>query len=397
MNAPREAPQTHPPGSGCETLDSTFKAVASYLPRALVSATALDRILKLTQQLPAALTGYAGLECRLAAGVERVDAIVEISREAGSILAGRNSSLDLPTHFRADSAWQRVARFAQSWLDPQSPLYWEILGTWLEFDLDRAPARTPVPGFFLRFEGGWPRRRSLPEAVKYRILTEHALPILLGRAPRTAVKAALRNCIEGLPQGARLSEAGLMMQRDADAAEIIRLCFKNPPEQELPAYLAGIGWPGNPRELAATLAEFSTAATGPGQRSMRVGYIDVDVGATIQPTIGIEYFLETSGRQLVSGPVERDWLAGLLQHGLNTPEKHDGLLAWPGYSLTRLSHQLWPSIVVRHTNHIKLVHTPNQPLSAKAYLAFYHRYFKRGASTNPAAEAVNVALQPFTS
>jgi hypothetical protein len=355
------------------TLDETFKVIAPHVPRSLVSRSAFERVLALTRQLPAALTRFAYIECRLAAHDPRVDVIFDITDEGRRIIAGENPVICLPEHLLEDPAWQRIRQFCREWLRSGSQLHHTVRSVWLEFDLAEAPSAVPVPGIFVRLEGGLNQGPGIAESAKSGLLRDVALPLLLGRALEPAIATRMQLCCDALPAGGQLTEAGLMFQRSTDS---LRLCFRKLPEDRLPAYLQSVGWNGDPAGLVTTLNTFSDPAPAGRSRPMRVGYLDLDIGHTAHPTIGLEYFLERP-RQLVHGVAEKVWLDQLVAMGLCAPEKRAGVLQWPGYSQASFAHELWPSIVVRYSNHIKLVHSPDQPLIAKAYLYFFHRFHER--------------------
>ena len=356
------------------TLDGTFAAIAPQLPPSLVSADALERMLAVTRQLPAALTRFAYIECRLAANDPQVDVICDINDEGKLIIAGRNPVIGLPSRLLEHPAWQRIREFCRAWMDPALPLFKAIRSIWLEFDLDRPPSDVPVPGVLIRFEGGTYQETSITESQKYLILRDVVLPLLLDGPVEPAMRTGLQRTFEHLPPLAQLTEAGVMLQRSVD---VVRLCFRKLPEDRLADYLTSIGWDGDLAALATTLKMFSQPAPPGRSRPMEVGYLDVDVGRAVHGTIGLEYFMDTGWQQLVRGLPEKVWLDRLVDAGLCAPEKRDGLLIWPGYSYARFAHEVWPSIVLRHVNHIKLVLAPGQPLIAKAYPYFFHRYYKR--------------------
>jgi hypothetical protein len=60
--------------------------------------------------------------------------------------------------------------------------------------------------------------------------------------------------------------------------------------------------------------------------------------------------------------------------GLCPPGKIDALRRWPGVSRARLCHQLWPVLLVRRINHIKLRIEEGAAVEAKAYLSFHQRF-----------------------
>lgn len=355
------------------TLDKTFSVVAPHLPRILVSPDALNRMLSVTRELPAALARFAYIECRLAANAPQVDVIFDINEDGRHILAGRNPVIRLSERLRGHPIWQRLRRFCREWTTANSVLQQAIRSIWLEFDLDASSSAVPVPGVFVRFEGGTYSQSSIPESAKCRVLCDDVLPLLLGRPVEPATISRLKDCFEALPPRARLAESGVMLQRSRDA---VRLCIKDLPEDQLLDYLHRIGWSGDPAPLRAILQTFSCVVPG-RSRAMNVGYVDVDIGSQVHAPVGLEYFLQKGWQQLVQGGLEALWLNRLVAAGLCMPEKRDAILSWPGYFHARFPHQMWPSIVLRHSNHIKIIHTPGQPLVAKAYLYFFHRFYRR--------------------
>jgi hypothetical protein len=81
--------------------------------------------------------------------------------------------------------------------------------------------------------------------------------------------------------------------------------------------------------------------------------------------------------------VEQAFLDHLVKCGLCLPERRDALLAWPGYEVRTLRHELWPSWLIRRVNCVKLVHEPDREAQAKAYLLAFHQPYLR---TRPRAE-----------
>ena len=374
------------------TLDRTVAVVAAYLPVSLVSPESLQRVISLTRQLPAALSQFVYIECRLTASDPQVDVILNITDAGRRIIAGQNPVIALPERLRAHPLWQRVIEFCRRWTDPRSPLHDTVRSIWLEFDLDERCSDVPVPGIFVRLEGGIDQTTSVPEPEKVLLVCNAILPVLLGRELESSMHEHVRRCIDSLPAGARLSEIGALLPR---ADHWIRLCIKDVPEPLLLPYLSSVGWGGHSNELQSILERFSKAEV-PGHRgAMHPGYLDLDVGDVVEARLGLEYFMERGPRQLVHGVSESAWLDKLVDARVCARDKRDGLLAWPGYFHARFAHEVWPSVVVRHANHVKLVYAPGQPLIAKAYLYFLHQHYKRtdggenpwmrsslGASTN---------------
>jgi hypothetical protein len=326
-------------------LSGTLDRVAPHLPPALVSATALARVRDAAAWLPAALSNWLYLECRL----RRVQA----------------GDASLPAALGGVEAWRRAAALARAWADPGSPLARAVESVWLEFDLDDASAaagRPPAPGVFVdftqeAFESGSPAERFA--------LAEAALrPLLAGEMP-DATARGVRRCFDALPAGAYLLYVGVLLPRGTD---LVRLCVIGLGEDALLSYLRDVGWAGAPDELRALTSELA--------RAPEIVHLDVGPSGAPSPRVGLEYpFARRS--QLRGAIDEVALLDHLVTRGLCTPEKRDALARWPGHAFDTMRHELWPSLVVRRVNHVKLVCDAGRPVRAKGYLAMNHEFYRR--------------------
>lgn len=347
------------------SLSGVIPTVNRYMPAALTPAAALGRLAVNCRALPAALTHGLYLECRLSADA-RVDLVVQVDERGRAILAGANPSARLPWQLLAHPHWEQVRRLCARWADPSSPLAGSIRGVWLEFDAPGAhePADVPLPGVFVKLE---PSAPAGPERALEAVLA--ALP---GVSPMPGSVRAFRRCVEELPAGAYVSYLGSFAPRGTDA---VRLCLVGIVEDALPGYLARVGWPGDPRALADLLR--SVGAPDGRRLHPGPGMLHLDVGGDgVQPRIGLEYVLERGGQ--ISGRLrETGFLDRLVELGLCTAAKRDGLLAWPGYSFENFAHELWPSLVKRRVNHVKLVYEEGRPPEAKGYLCAFSEFYDR--------------------
>ncbi|HEU4455984.1 MAG TPA: hypothetical protein VFR81_23160, partial [Longimicrobium sp.] len=187
------------------SLARTLDAVSPRIPPALVGPAAYRRARAVADHLPAALTTWAYLECRLGPRPAPVDLIIEVDAERRSILTGDNRPLALGDPFRHHPAWRRVADLCREWADPASPLHHAVECLWLEFDVEDRPAALPVPGVFV---GLAPAADALPPAERCG-LALHALEILRGGAVPSATRAAFLPSFLHLPEGARMMHVGL--------------------------------------------------------------------------------------------------------------------------------------------------------------------------------------------
>lgn len=336
------------------SMEDYLNVVVPYLPSELVSASALSNIRALSKVLPP--FSLAGFESRLGTAQPVVDLLVRFPR----------LKLSLPQAFLAHSAWRLLHNLCQDWVQPTSELYDQLQHIWLEFDLDRPPASVPVPCLFLSFSDTVQDARSLVELANR--LPEHTIS--------ASMATNLTQCAHALPANARIEHLGAMLSRPNQA---IRVVVSGIQLQQIPEYLKRIGWQDSTNRLTALISNLL-------ERVDSVAILDLDVGEQILPKIGIECFNRQSSLQ----PRQPQFLDYLVEQGLCTPEKQAAIAQWSGFSQnipqdhTSLGNLLWGdlflrakaySIFWRSVSHIKLSYHPEQPLDAKAYLAFGHNWF----------------------
>ncbi|UBF28793.1 hypothetical protein K9N68_13655 [Kovacikia minuta CCNUW1] len=341
------------------SMQDYLQIVTSHLHPNLVSAEALSHIQPLAQILPA--SSLAGFECRLGENQSGVDFQVRLPCLDQS----------LPEEFLATPAWQFLQDFYQDWASPNSSLRQEISNVGLEFDVNEQLSQIPIPCIFLQF-----RKETVLDTERLMQMVRLLNPQI---SPR--VESNLRLCVDSLPTGATISHLGAMLSRSVDA---IRVNIQRISPQELPDYLAQLGWSDQANTfstLTSTLSKF-------------VDFIllSFDVGDRVFPRIGLECFLN---QQPYDNPDESQWqqfLDYLVEAELCTPDKKNSLLSWPGFSQQSSAPELWPanlslgdrllgskavSLFSRWISHIKVIYQPGYPLQAKAYLGFAHGWFDR--------------------
>ncbi len=323
--------------------------VAPYLPHTLVSSEVLLCISRIAHDLPP--TSLIGFESRLASPAPTVDFAVGITAPFGSreMFAGSKTGVDLSAPRSADPAWQHFHNFSTEWADPASRFHNEIGTVWLEWDLDAAAERAPVPNVLFGIKATEPQR-----------LAEMVLHCLMGRPLLPPTRDKLAQCFAALPPQSHVFQVGVMLARHIDG---VRVCVYPVQVEQIGEYLAKIGWTGPADKVADVLAPFCAFATNIA--------LDVDVGERVSPKIGIECYLDDRRRARVE-PGWTAFLDHLVAQGMCTAAKRDALLAWPGTQHT--SQFIWPSVFIRGLNHIKLVYQPGRPLEAKAYWGFAQRW-----------------------
>ncbi|MBD2078636.1 hypothetical protein H6G01_01670 [Leptolyngbya sp. FACHB-17] len=336
------------------SMEDYLNVVVPYLPSELVSDSALSNIRALSKVLPP--FSLAGFESRLGTAQPVVDLLVRFPR----------LKLPLPQAFLAHSAWRSLHNLCQAWVQPSSELYDQLQHIWLEFDLDRPPASVPIPCLFLSLSDTVKDARSLVKLAHR--LPEHTIS--------ASIAANLTRCAHALPANARIEHLGAMLSRPNQA---IRVVVSGIRLQQIPEYLTKIGWHDSTNRLTALISNLL-------ERVDSVAILDLDVGEQILPKIGIECF----NRQPSPHPRQQQFLDYLVGQELCTLEKQAAIAQWTGLSQNIPQNDAAPtnlmwgdlflrgkahSIFWRSVSHIKLSYQPEQPLDAKAYLAFGHNWF----------------------
>lgn len=347
----------------------TIGQLAPQLPSALVGPAASARLRALADSLPAALTSWLYLECRLRRGAERVDLIVRVDQRGRDILTGDNPVISLDAALQRHPVWRGVRALARGWSDPLSSLYRGIERVWLEFDVQETDV-TPTssdwlaPGVFIEFA------REVYAQHRREDRLGVAMAVLRSLTPDGMTPAMVRNlrrCWELLPSGAVIPYVGLFPARGSDA---VRVCIAGLGDAELPSYLRALRWPGSYRDLHAAMTGFLP----PGRVARpRMAIVNLDVGAELGAGTGIEYILSHAA-QLRGNILEKEFLDHLVGIGLCSAPKCDALLAWPATSLQIMPHELWRSRVSRRVNHLKLGYRADGPAQVKAYLSASHEF-----------------------
>jgi hypothetical protein len=358
-------------------LASTLAWMEARAPAELAPAGRLRTLEAVAGKLPAALTHWLYLECRLDARVDAVDLVFELDWRGRRVLAGGNPGLPPPPAVEEDPVGRRLSGLCREWNRPGTEFGRDLGTIWMEFDDDRHdPERGfTTPGVFLKMapeeEGPEGEARAWSQAL-------HGLRTLRGRELDRPVSGALEACRDRLPAEAHAAYLGWFPARSRST---VRLCVADPPDRGIPAYLEALGW-GTPGERAR-LSEVLERLGGPGGPEGGVRLLDLDVEDGVRPRIGLEYILDR--RAQMEGRIrETRWLEGLSDHAAADPVRLGALERWPGYTMERFPHELWRSVAVRRVNHVKIVFEPGVPLRAKAYLCLYFDHRSRWAADGPA-------------
>jgi hypothetical protein len=359
-----------PRGAGRYPLAGTLGLATRHAAPVLLPGPARERVIWVAGRIPAPLTRAAYLECRLRDGPDPVDLIFRVEREGAEILAGRNPAIG-PGHLRGcGPAWRQVAALCGAWLDAPHPAWSLVRHLWLELDLDApaAPGAPPVPSpsVFLALEDD--ATVGMDAATLLEVLCTLLEPLAPGGVDPDSRRRVL-SVLERRPPGAAVPYVGVMLSR---ARQAVRVYLSRVQARAVPGLLDRVGWPEDQaRHAAGVLAQVAAGETPP----LGMLHLDVLEGALL-PRLGLEYTFERKA-QVRGQIVERAFLDRLVECGLCRPERRDALLAWPGYEVRTLRHELWPSWLIRRVNCVKLVHEPDREAQAKAYLLAFHQPYLR--------------------
>lgn len=365
-----KATLVRPRGAGRFPLAGTLGPAARHAAPALVSHAARERVIWVAGRIPAALTRAAYLECRLRGDPGPVDLIFRVERTGAEILAGRNPAIG-PGHLRGGGpAWDAVSALCAAWLDGRHTAWSLVRHLWVELDLDApaAPGAPPVPApsVFLALDDD---ATAAMDADALLGVIQAVLAPLQPGGMDAASRARIHGVLRRRPPGAAVPYAGIMLSR---ARQAVRVYLSRVPGAAVPALLDQVGWPEEEtRDTARVLGAVENGTAPP----LGMLHLDVLEGALL-PRLGLEYTLQR--RAQVRGEiVERAFVDRLVECGLCAPERRDALLAWPGYEVRTLRHELWRSWFIRRVNCIKLVHEPGRLAEAKAYLLAFHQPYLR--------------------
>jgi hypothetical protein len=335
------------------TLAGTFAAFAPFLPPALISDAARNRISSALKPFPADVSRSFLLETRLGKPSEKGSDQVDLSVLIDPQLDGGREWLATNTD-RSVPEWAQIAAFCSAWV--LQPL--QIDSAWLEFDLDAERGEdAPVPSLFFRTSDAL---QDDPEKARAALIP--ALNALYEGGIPDALQDPINKALDSLPEGSRVAWAGVMLSRDA--ADVgLRLCIDIPHDQIVP-YVRSHGWQGSEEELGLLV------------KALRM-FADVTITAFdltpqgIAPLIGFE----TRYIKHRQPETEQRWsklLDLLVRMGLCTPEKASAFMSWNGIFHEHTA-QTTPQMFTRQLSHIKLQYQTATILRAKGYLSCIHR------------------------
>lgn len=340
------------------------------LPEGLISTKNYSEMKKLASCFTPNITSFFGFESRLSSPDARADFLFAVSSQGGEREALLHFLHDEheAQQFLRHNEWQHLRDFAATWANPDSELYTNILGLWLEFDTANASQETPIPCVFIHTI---PLRiTSRAEERKYEWMFHTALPLLLGHPLSSHLHQRLLEAFCKLPNGASVMDIGFMLSRGTAGARLVLRHLH--PTQIIP-YLESLGWSDTNNELASMIQDLQTRVT------RLVLHITITEQGVDQK-IGLECSFSPDHYHL-----ENRWASFfdyLIQKGVCCPEKKTEALKFLGVNTeeplqpfdsssytvaVRLPSKVPVNALVRYMSHVKLVYKPGQPLEAKAY------------------------------
>jgi hypothetical protein len=346
-----------------------------YIPSDLISAQCLERVLSVTQPLPAALgIGPFMFECSLDGRPAADFSVAAMASRGDNAALSRLGSTSITTPPLDNPGWTRIHRFARSWVDASSLLGHTVEEVWLEFDVclaRDAPGNNPSVFFSLDYESPQEpalRRRLSREYVR---VAKEGLDILEGGCTSPATLSTLAECFHILPAFSRILFVGAMISRDNGT---IRVVASGLSLEDIVRYLQRLGLRRSVGDLPR-IADISHLVDHL--------WLAIDIEETgVTPRIGFECYYKSPA----PSESNRNWadlLDLFVDKGICTGHKRNALLEAADMSKREFDEHPWPESLRRvskilgpagfnkielHIHHVKVIDKPGAPLEAKAYL-----------------------------
>jgi hypothetical protein len=347
-------------------LSDYLKILQGRLCPAIVGEYYLERLYRLTDNLPGEISTFFGLECPMASGRKDADFLFCSTQQERhtAIIAGSHPVVQLPDNLVESDPWETVVKFCQAWESEKSDLNGGIHNLWLEFDVGGSDGPWD-PSLFFGLE--YDHNPTVNEVLE---VTKRALHFLDRDALSGPRLKTLERVFNKVPDNTRIFQVGVMLARRSSAC---RICIRGIPPAHLAGFLADVGYQGNLDELSAfidnTNGFFDSVA------------LDLDIGDEIGDKVGLEFSFDLNDDALSR-------IEGFLSHcvdlGLTDLETMQSLLDFHFVTHSGEESGLWPEKLLKQAalfgvgsigfiacwlHHVKIDFHPNKPINAKAYLA----------------------------
>ena len=249
-----------------------------------------------------------------------------------------------------------AAGLEQQTADPDSYLARGVRAMMLEYDLAGLAPHQPVPPpgvFFSPRSSGPGSRDGFTEHRDPAGLLE-ALAVTAGWSGHGEMLPTVDRIIAALPETASVFQAGALPARSPKA---FRILVWGAAQEEVPALLERLEWPGSTAAAAAVLSAMEDLTT----------YVAIGLEVTAQgvgPRLGLELYRPV--RWFDVDPMGwNPFIERVTEQGWCLPDKADGLRRWPGAE--RLLGEEAIYIVRQGISYFKVVVERSARTAAKAY------------------------------
>jgi hypothetical protein len=371
------------------SLADSLKIILPHFSPKITTLGALSRLQKVAKlSLP---TPRAGFEICLDRENDQLDLQLGVSSQDNEpkLLAEYITALNSSPHELERYSWSRLHKFCEAWSDSNSCFHSTISEIWLEFDINES-TQLLIPSIFIGIS------RDITDLEQAFNVTKLAIEMLWNKSINDNLYSNLHRCFANCKTPARISYVGIMLSRQIEA---LRINVSSLSPNQITFYLQEIGYSESTNEIETLVLQLLDIVD-----DVRVC---LDIGAAVYPQVGLECsFRQQHGLE----PLWFTLLDYLVERGLCTPEKREGLLSWPGHITPVFSSLSWSThltpeslvqplnILERGLSHIKITHKPQRPLEAKAYLGFVHQSLgKSSAEDNKQAQnPINFSNSTFS-
>ncbi len=360
------------------TLAYRLDLARKYIPDPLIGSAEARKIRSIASLLPVSLSSALLFECRLGADAPQVDFSLGLDPDAWVVQheATGESAARLSDRY---AALRPVQSLCDDWTTEGTPVHDAISAVSLEYDVpetpdgiehlpDRVRSETPVPvpAVFMKIKS--PDEDSQIPGVRKDILYDRLDTAVNELFPRTdtprSFDVRLRQCVDALPEGARLSWVARMLSRADDR---IRICVSRMNASAIKTFLHAIRWPGDSKQVSDQARELEA-------RDVKI-MLAFDLGEEVGERLGLELRVPSSLPRRGMGE-EASPYAPLLTYfqkqGLCTEQKRRAGSAWCGAMRTPGVNANTAALFF-HNELMKLVYRPGGGKEVKLYPGIRHR------------------------
>ena len=228
------------------TFENLFNELETRMHPGLISANAFASIKTVGRLLANGITYGLGFETRPAEALAEVDLILRPMAPQGlDIIAGQAAGSQFPDTLAEDPHWGTLQALCRNWANPGSVLRETVACLWIEIDAEHCREPAPKPSLvFVQLH----RSRYHPELCLSVAQELHAS--LKGYPLSSTIIRSLGHCLERMPKKGLVTLLGLALARPSEA---LRLVVGELEPDEIPEYVASLGWKGRINELESLI------------------------------------------------------------------------------------------------------------------------------------------------